>query len=48
MDGFDSGMPGFEAVLSDAEIRDVLEYIKSTWPDRERAAQAARTEAAGG
>ena len=48
VDGFDSGMPGFEDVLSDAEIRDVLEYIKSTWPDRERAAQAARTEAAGG
>jgi mono/diheme cytochrome c family protein len=47
VEGFESGMPGFEGTLTDAEIRDVLEYIKSTWPDRERAAQVARTEAAG-
>jgi mono/diheme cytochrome c family protein len=45
--GFDSGMPGFGETMTDAEIRDVLEWIKSTWPPRERAAQAARTQAAG-
>ena len=48
IEGFDSGMPGFGEVLTDAQIRDVLEYIKSTWPERERAAQAARTAAAEG
>lgn len=48
VEGFDSGMPGFEGTLTYAEIRDVLDYIKSTWPERERAAQAARTRAAGG
>ncbi|WP_299822549.1 cytochrome c [uncultured Jannaschia sp.] len=48
VEGFESGMPGFGDVMTDAEIRDVLDYIKSTWPERERAAQAARTAAAGG
>ncbi|MGC9369342.1 MAG: c-type cytochrome [Paracoccaceae bacterium] len=38
-----SGMPGFEGELSDAEIRDVLAWIKSTWPERIRDAQRART-----
>ena len=33
-------MPGFADVLSDAEIRAVLAYIKSTWPERERSYQA--------
>lgn len=42
---FDSGMPGFAGQLSDQEIWAILAYIKSTWPDRARAAQAARTEA---
>ncbi|MBW6506293.1 MAG: cytochrome c [Rhodobacteraceae bacterium] len=42
---FDSGMPGFADALTDAEIGDILGYIKSTWPERERAVQAARTEA---
>ncbi len=37
--GYESDMPGFGDVLSDAEIRAVLEYIKSTWPDRERSYQ---------
>ena len=32
-------MPGFADVLSDAEIRAVLDYIKSTWPERERSYQ---------
>ncbi|MFP4327583.1 MAG: c-type cytochrome [Paracoccaceae bacterium] len=43
--GFDSGMPAFGGVLSDAEIRDILAFIKSTWPEELRAIQAQRTEA---
>ncbi len=42
---FDSGMPGFGARLSDDEIRAVLTFIKSTWPERLRAVQAERTRA---
>nr|WP_264185775.1 cytochrome c [Roseicella aerolata] len=34
--GYESDMPGFGSVLSDAEIRAVLAFIKSTWPERER------------
>ena len=45
---YDSGMPAYGDILSEAEIRDVLAYIKSTWPERERAAQAARMVAASG
>lgn len=37
--GYQSEMPGFADVLSDDEIRAVLAYIASTWPDRERAFQ---------
>ena len=37
--GYESDMPGFADVLSDAEIRAVLVYIKSTWPERERTYQ---------
>ena len=37
--GYESDMPGFADVLSDAEIRAVLAYIKSTWPERERTYQ---------
>ena len=36
---YESDMPGFADVLSDAEIRAVLDFIKSTWPERERAYQ---------
>lgn len=32
-------MPAFGESLSDADIRAVIGYIKSTWPDRERARQ---------
>jgi mono/diheme cytochrome c family protein len=39
--GYESDMPGFGEVLSDAEIRAVLDYIKSTWPERERGYQEA-------
>lgn len=43
---FESGMPGFSTQLSDAEIWNVLAYIKSTWPERERSVQAERSAAA--
>ena len=37
--GYESDMPGFGAVLSDSQIRDVLAYIKSRWSPRSRDAQ---------
>ncbi|RAH96204.1 cytochrome C [Acuticoccus sediminis] len=37
---YESDMPAFEGILTDAEIRAVLAHIKSTWPERERAVQA--------
>ena len=40
--GFTSGMPGFGDVLSDDEIWEILAYIRSTWPDREREVQEGR------
>jgi mono/diheme cytochrome c family protein len=45
VDGYKSDMPGFENVLSDGEIRAVLAFIKSTWPEREREYQELRTRA---
>lgn len=33
--GYESNMPGFAGVLSDAEVHAVLHYIKSTWPERQ-------------
>ncbi|WP_419693614.1 c-type cytochrome [Mesorhizobium muleiense] len=38
--GYESDMPGFGEVLGDEEIRAVLTFIKSTWPERERTYQA--------
>ncbi len=38
--GYQSDMPGFADVLSDDDIRAVLDFIKSTWPERERQYQA--------
>lgn len=38
--GYESDMPGFGGVLSDERIKAVLAFIKSTWPARQRAAQA--------
>lgn len=35
--GYQSDMPGFDGILSDAEIVAVLSYIKSTWPAAIRA-----------
>ncbi len=40
---FKSGMPAFGDVLTDDQIDDVWAFIKSTWTDRERNAQAERT-----
>ena len=31
--GYESDMPAFEGVLNDAEIRAVIAYIKSRWPE---------------
>lgn len=42
---FNSGMPGFGDQLSDQEIWNVIAYIQSTWPEREKQVQAARTQA---
>ena len=44
-DNYESDMPGFEGILTDDEIRAVLAYIKSTWPERERTFQEDRTRA---
>ncbi len=37
-----SGMPAFGDILTDDEIRDVLAYIESTWPERIREARRKR------
>lgn len=39
--GYQSDMPAFGGTLTDNEIADVLIYIKSTWPERQRKVQAA-------
>jgi len=41
---FKSGMPGFGDQLTDPQIRNILAFIKSTWPDRQREVQAARSD----
>jgi mono/diheme cytochrome c family protein len=38
--GYKSDMPAFGEILTDAEMAAVLSYIKSTWPERQRAFQA--------
>jgi thiol-disulfide isomerase/thioredoxin/mono/diheme cytochrome c family protein len=38
--GYESDMEGFGSVLSDTDIRAVLAFIKSKWPERERQHQA--------
>ena len=38
--GYDSDMPAFKDVLTDEQIRTVLAFIKSTWPERQRTFQA--------
>ena len=37
--GYESNMPGFGNNLRDTQIQAILDYIKSTWPERERAYQ---------
>ena len=37
---YESDMPAFGGVLTDAEILAAVAFIKSTWPERERAYQA--------
>ena len=41
--GYQSDMPAYGAILSDQDIRDVLAYIKSTWPQSVRAVQEKAT-----
>ena len=41
--GFRSGMPGFGDSLSDQQIRDILAFIKSTWPRKVKDIQAERS-----
>lgn len=36
---YESDMPGFGDALTDVEIRSILAYIKSRWPDKQRAYQ---------
>jgi mono/diheme cytochrome c family protein len=43
--GYQSDMPAFADVLSDADIWAVLAYIKSTWPDEQRKFQAQASNA---
>jgi mono/diheme cytochrome c family protein len=38
--GYQSDMPAFGETLGDDEIRAILAFIKSTWPERERRHQA--------
>jgi mono/diheme cytochrome c family protein len=45
---YTSGMPGFEEVLTDTEIETVLDFIRSTWPDSVRGAQAERSSTEAG
>ncbi len=40
LDDYESDMPAFEGVLSDNEIRSVLDFIKSSWPPVVRERQA--------
>ena len=41
---YQSDMPAFGGTLTDHEILTVLDYIKSTWPERERDYQAQRSQ----
>lgn len=42
--GYESNMPGFADSYTEAELRDVLEWIKTQWPERQRTHQAEVTE----
>jgi mono/diheme cytochrome c family protein len=43
--GVPSAMPAFADTLSDRQILDILSFIKSSWPERERQVQMQRTKA---
>ena len=45
--GYRSDMPAFRDELSDDDIRAVIAYIKSTWPEETRKLQAEVTRQAG-
>jgi mono/diheme cytochrome c family protein len=38
--GYESDMPGFGDTYSEQQLRDILAWIKSQWPERARAFQA--------
>ena len=46
VEGFKSGMPTFGSALKDQQIWAALAYIKSTWPEKQRARQAMATKQA--
>jgi len=41
--GYETDMPAFGGVLTDDEIRAALDYIKSTWPERQQEIQASKS-----
>lgn len=43
--GYENDMPVFGDLLTDQQIAQVLDYIRSTWPPRAREYQQARSEA---
>lgn len=43
VEGFKSGMPGFEDSLGEDEVLDILSYIRSTWPEEAQEVQRQRT-----
>jgi mono/diheme cytochrome c family protein len=42
--GYETDMPAFRDRLTDVEITSIIEFLKESWPERERAYQRARTE----
>ena len=46
-EGYESDMPAFENILSDAEIRAVIQFIKSRWPADIRNMQSQRNASSG-
>lgn len=44
VENFNSGMPEFGSVLTEAEIEAVLDYIKSSWPENIKIVQQDRTK----
>lgn len=41
--GYETDMPAYGSVLSDSQIRSILQHIKSSWPEQERGYQSARS-----